>query len=86
MVTKWTFGCKGNDRSLSSGDMRVTLNGEPREVRDGITVAELIAELSLNGRRVAVELNESVLPRDAYAARPLAAGDVIEIVHFIGGG
>jgi len=66
--------------------MRVTLNGEPREVRDGITVAELIAELSLNGRRLAVELNESVLPRDDYAARRLAAGDVIEIVHFIGGG
>ncbi len=66
--------------------MRVTLNGEPRDVRDGISVAELIAELSLNGRRIAVELNEAVLPREDYGARALSSGDVIEIVHFIGGG
>lgn len=66
--------------------MQVTLNGEPRDVRDGISVAELIAELSLNGRRLAVELNQEVLPREHYAQRRIAAGDVIEIVHFIGGG
>jgi len=66
--------------------MQVTLNGELRDVREALSVAELIAELSLNGRRLAVELNQEVLPRDEYGARALASGDVIEIVHFIGGG
>ena len=66
--------------------MQVTLNGESRHVRDGISVAELINELSLNGRRLAVELNCAVLPRTNYEETALAAGDVIEIVHFIGGG
>jgi thiamine biosynthesis protein ThiS len=66
--------------------MQVTLNGEPRHVRDGISIAELIAELSLGARRLAVELNEEVLPRESYGERTLAPGDVIEIVHFIGGG
>jgi len=66
--------------------MQVTLNGESRDVRDGISVADLIVELALGARRLAVELNEEVLPREEYAARKLAPGDVIEIVHFIGGG
>jgi thiamine biosynthesis protein ThiS len=66
--------------------MQVTLNGEMRHVRDGISVDELIAELALNGRRLAVELNCEVLPRHEYGARRLSAGDTIEIVHFIGGG
>jgi sulfur carrier protein len=66
--------------------MQVTLNGEVRQVRDGMSVHELIAELALNGRRLAVELNREVLPRHEYGARRLSGGDVIEIVHFIGGG
>lgn len=66
--------------------MQVVLNGEPREVGEGISVADLIATLSLNGRRLAVELNREVLPREQYGSRALAPGDVIEIVHFIGGG
>ena len=57
-----------------------------RDVRDGTSVADLITELSLNGRRLAVELNQEVLPRESYAAQILAADDVIEIVNFIGGG
>jgi sulfur carrier protein len=66
--------------------MRVTLNGEARELREGLTVAELVGDLGLRARRIAVEVNLDVLPRDAYAAHALRDGDVVEIVHFIGGG
>jgi len=66
--------------------MRVTLNGEPRDLRDGLTVAELVSEMGLGARRIAVEINLDVLPRDDYGGRPLCEGDVVEIVHFIGGG
>ena len=66
--------------------MHVTLNGEPRVLRDGLTVDELVGELGLRTRRIAVEINLDVLPRAEYAARALREGDVVEIVHFIGGG
>ena len=66
--------------------MHVTLNGERRELRDGLSVAELIGDLQLNRRRLAVEINQEVLARDAYQSRQIAPGDVIEIVQFIGGG
>jgi sulfur carrier protein len=69
-----------------SRDMLVTLNGEPREMREGLTVAELVSEMGLAARRIAVEINLDVLPRDDYARRPLREGDVVEIVQFIGGG
>lgn len=66
--------------------MRVTLNGEARDLREGITVSDLIADLGLMQRRIAVELNRAILPRDDYSQRALRDGDVVEIVHFIGGG
>ena len=66
--------------------MRVQLNGEARDFRDGVTVHDLVVELGLTQRRIAVEVNRDILPRDAYAQRRLSDGDVIEIVHFIGGG
>ena len=63
----------------------ITLNGERREVR-AASVAELLAEIGLDTRKVAVELNEEIVPRSTYAAQALAGGDQLEIVHFIGGG
>lgn len=66
--------------------MRVTLNGEAKELADGITVGDLIVALELTKRRIAVEINRELVPRDAFAERMLNDGDVIEIVHFIGGG
>ena len=66
--------------------MRVTLNGEPRDLRDGLTVGELVHTLGLRTRRIAVEINLDILPRDDYDGRALCDGDVVEIVHFIGGG
>jgi thiamine biosynthesis protein ThiS len=66
--------------------MRVILNGEPQDLNEGLTVSQLVEQLRLNGRRIAVEINRAILARDDYAVRALHAGDEIEIVHFIGGG
>ena len=66
--------------------MRVIVNGESRELDTGCSVAQLLAQLRLMAGRVAVEINEEVVPRDAYPARHLATDDRIEIVHFVGGG
>ncbi len=66
--------------------MRVTVNGESRELDADLSVADLLQSLHLSAGRIAVEINEEVVPRDAYGERRLAAGDRIEIVHFVGGG
>lgn len=66
--------------------MRLLVNGEPREVPDGTTVADLIALLGVSDRRIAVEVNRQIVGREAYATCRLGAGDQIEIVHFVGGG
>jgi len=66
--------------------VRLTLNGEARDGIGANDVAGLIAELGLDGRKVAVERNLEIVPRSLYAATALADGDRIEIVHFIGGG
>ena len=51
-----------------------------------MTVAQLLAEIGLDTRKVAVERNEEIVPRSAYGQTALANGDALEIVHFIGGG
>ena len=66
--------------------MTVMLNGEERSCREGLTVADLVAELGLGKRRVAVEVNREIIPREEYAQHRLQLGDVIEVVHFVGGG
>ncbi len=63
----------------------IVLNGERREVK-ATTVAELIDELGLGGRMLAIERNLEVVPKSAYATTKLEAGDRIELVHMIGGG
>jgi sulfur carrier protein len=69
-----------------SGLIRVLLNGETRDFHDGITVHDIVIELGLAQRRIAVEVNRDILPRAAYEQHRLCEGDVVEIVHFIGGG
>lgn len=66
--------------------MMVVLNGEERSCREGWTLADLVAELGLAGRRIAVEINRDIVPRDAYSSYRLQSGDEIEVVHFVGGG
>jgi thiamine biosynthesis protein ThiS len=71
---------------MAGGTIRVTVNGEDREISAAATVADLLAAIGLDTRKVAVERNLEIVPRSTYAATALAAGDQLEIVHFIGGG
>jgi sulfur carrier protein len=66
--------------------MMVRLNGELREIPDGLTVAGLLAHLGIKASRVAVELNEAVVTKDRYDAQKIGQGDAVEIVAFVGGG
>jgi sulfur carrier protein len=66
--------------------MRLTINGEAKEVPRAMTVAELVAHLGLGEGPVAVELNREIVPRAQHASRAIADGDVLEIVHMVGGG
>jgi sulfur carrier protein len=66
--------------------VRLTVNGD-LQIFDGLaSVADLVASLGLDARKVAVEVNLEIVPRSAYGATALADGDRVEIVHFIGGG
>ena len=64
----------------------ITLNGEPRSVASGTTIAALAAELGLNPAKVAVERNLEIVPRSTLANVVIGEGDKLEIVHFVGGG
>ena len=66
--------------------LSITINGEPRRVAAGSTIAALLGELGLDATKVAVERNLSIAPRSAFGATALADGDNLEIVHFVGGG
>jgi thiamine biosynthesis protein ThiS len=72
--------------ALPEGLVTVIVNGEERLVADGRTIADLLAELRLGGRRIAVEMNRDIVPRAEYASRSICDGDRIEIVQFVGGG
>ena len=66
--------------------MKITCNGQPRELAEDATIASLLGELQMNPRYVAVELNEELLPREKHATRRLKPGDSVEIVTLVGGG
>ena len=69
-----------------SAPIRVVLNGAPREFPAPLTFSELIDELSLAGRRLAVERNGEIVPRSRFGEARLADGDRIEVVLAVGGG
>lgn len=69
-----------------SADIRITINGEPRPFPAAPTVSELLATLQLAGQRVAVEVNEDLVPRSEHPTHQLCDGDRVEIVRAIGGG
>lgn len=70
----------------SSQEIRITLNGEERSVPAGLTVRGLLAHLSLQEGMVVVERNREILRRGGYDEVIVSEGDVIELVHFVGGG
>ena len=66
--------------------MTLTVNGEPKNVPDGLTLAQLVRDLGLERNPIAVELNRQVVPRDRHGETRLAQGDALEIVTLVGGG
>jgi sulfur carrier protein len=66
--------------------VRIFLNGEEKAVSDSLTVSQLLQQLGLGERRIAVEINEEIVPRSRHAARRLSGGDRIEVVFAVGGG
>ena len=66
--------------------MQIKVNGEAREVSDGLSVSALVAQLGLRPDQIAVELNKEVLRRAAWETTSLKSGDRVEVVHFVGGG
>jgi sulfur carrier protein len=66
--------------------MNILLNGERIEISEATSIQALIERLELTGRRIAVEVNEDIVPRSEHDQHQLAAGDRVEIVHAIGGG
>ena len=66
--------------------LTITLNGELREVAGPLTLAGLLGQLELNPETVVVEHNRRIVRRGELASHPVSTGDVVEIVHFVGGG
>lgn len=66
--------------------MTIKLNGDPHEIDHPLSVSTLLAQLEIDARRVAVELNLAVIKKAAYDSSVINAGDEVEIVNFVGGG
>lgn len=66
--------------------LSVTVNGEPRRVTAGASIAAMLRELGIDPRKVAVERNLAIVPRSTLEDVQVEDGDQYEIVHFVGGG
>lgn len=66
--------------------MEIILNGEKKDVKENISLPDLLKELNLKPDRVAVELNLNIVDKNKYDQTLLKEGDKLEIVHFVGGG
>jgi sulfur carrier protein len=75
-----------NPSETSSSAMNIHLNGQPRDVPAGCTLADLLVEMQLESRFVAVEVNLQVVPRAQHGQHVLQDGDRLEIVTLVGGG
>ena len=64
----------------------LTVNGQPHQLDPPVTAETLIKHLGLENKRLAMELNETIIPRSEYPQTPLKNGDQIEIIHAVGGG
>lgn len=67
-------------------NVKIIVNGDEREVPDGLTVRELLEHLDVPTGRVAVEINLQVVPKARFGEQPIGHGDRLEIVTFVGGG
>ena len=75
-----------NESGTSSDPITITVNGDQQQLAAGATIADLMGSMDLQGKRVAVECNLEIVPKALHATTALNTGDVLEIVHAIGGG
>ena len=73
-------------RGEAAASVVVSVNGEPTAVPPACDLRQLLARIGMEGRRVAVAVNRTVVPRSAYASHRLAPGDRVEILEAVGGG
>ena len=66
--------------------MQIILNGEPRQVSEGLTVAELVLELGGDPRGIAIERNLEIVPKAEHGTTIIMPNDSLEVVQFVGGG
>jgi thiazole synthase len=66
--------------------MKISVNGDTREYGENAVVLDIISDLELEGKRIAIELNKEILPYDKYQSQKLQANDALEIIQAIGGG
>ena len=66
--------------------MNIVVNGTPKDIAEGFTAAQLIEQMGLTGKRLAMEVNQEIVPRSEYPAYQFQPDDRVEIVHAIGGG
>jgi len=66
--------------------MKIILNGEEKHLNEPLTVAELLTQMGLSERRVAVEVNREIVPRSRHEEHQLQENDNVEVVRAIGGG
>ncbi|MGD8484164.1 MAG: sulfur carrier protein ThiS [Thioalkalispiraceae bacterium] len=66
--------------------MEIIVNGQHKQVPDSYTAEQLVEEMGLTGKRIAMEVNLEIVPRSCYNAHIFHAGDKVEIVHAVGGG
>ena len=72
--------------SACSPPLHITLNGDPYELDSPLSVSDLLAQLAIDPRRVAVEHNRQILKRHTFADQLVGEGDIVEIVNFVSGG
>lgn len=70
----------------NTAQITLTVNGETMQVQQGSSLADLVARMELDIRKLAVERNLEIVPRSQYAVTLLQSGDQLEVVHFVGGG
>ena len=66
--------------------IELSINGIPQQLKVSHTIADLIVELDLAGKRIAIERNGEIVPRSLFASMPISEGDQLEIVVAVGGG
>jgi thiamine biosynthesis protein ThiS len=70
----------------TNNTLQIRVNGEQRDVTDGLSISEMLGEIGLDPRKVAVERNLEIVPRSTLGQVCVEDGDTYEIVHFVGGG